>query len=480
MAFQSPLTIKYDANGKPIGLTENNTITVSSVSATTLILEDAVIQNLTAVNSNVTADLDQYSFVLNNLDFTGSPLNVQKVTFYAPSSTLPAIIYTNGTVVSLASDGSSLTITPDSNVTHDNIALHFGNFAGTNGNNIHWQLTTLNSYYINTSGDTMVGTLNAPYLSSIQYADFNLTAAPAANEGRIRWNDDFKTLEVDSAGTDFYRIGQEVSIRIKNDTGSPLTPGTLVYVSGYQGNVPTVALASASSEATSHKGMGMVKTTINDNNRGLMIIKGILSGVNTSGFTEGEILKLDTVPGKYRSGLTTAPSHNEWIGSVVKVGTGTTDGIIFVDIQHGYETNELHDVSRTHASATGQILVWDNTGKYYSPQYQTDQITVNFTNVSANDYKTVGKFKYTHNIERVDTVLAVTGGDPSISWNINIGEDRTVPESNVTGTCSSSTTGDLISPNIDISSNYWVWVTIDSIDAPVKEFTLTLHLRKKE
>lgn len=66
MAFQSPLTIKYDSNGKPIGLTENNTITVSAVSATTLIIEDAVIQTLSAVSSNVTANLDEVAFVLNN------------------------------------------------------------------------------------------------------------------------------------------------------------------------------------------------------------------------------------------------------------------------------------------------------------------------------------------------------------------------------------------------------------------------------
>ena len=468
MPYQFPLTVKYDNNGKPIGLTETNSVSVSAVSATTLLIDEAVIQTLSAVSSNVVANLDDYTFALNTTDFTGSPKTAIKVAFFPVSSVCTApIIYHTGTVVVLANDGSSLTVPAESEVTHDNLNNHLLN------TNIHWHLSTLNSYFINTSGDTMTGTLNAPVLSSVQYADFNLTAAPAATEGRLRWNDDFKTLEVDSAGNDFFRVGQEVSIRIENKTGDPLTPGTVVYVSGYQGNVPTVGLASASSEGKSHRGMGVVKTTINNNNRGLMIVKGVLSGVNTSGFTQGEIVKLDTVPGKYRSGLTTAPSHNEWIGSVVKTGTGTTDGILFVDIQHGYEIHELHDVSRVSA-ADHQTLVWNGTSSIYEPKHIYNTIPFTISDPSSITYKTLFYAKNINAISEINSVIA--GASPSsVGWTLWLASDVTDPEAGTqiaTDTTSSTTIGDTVSGTT--IGEGWVVIAIDNTNGSVSELHISL------
>ena len=515
MAFQSPLTIKYDANGSPIGLTENNTITVSSVSATTLILQDAVIQNLSAVNSNVTADLDQFAFVLNDEDFTGSPLNILKVSFSPPSST-PLSSFNPGSFVTLADDGSSLIVSPESNVTYDNLGLHFGTNVGVYGNDIHWHLSTLNSYFVNTSGDTMTGQLNvptvsattylnlpalgsgdfvalsgdtmtgdlnvpavsAPFISGVDYIQFDTAVESTPAEGRITWDATFKTLIVGTAAGSLFRLGQEVSLRVRNKTGSDLFKGQVVYVSGVQTNLPTIALASASAEASTHKGMGILKQDIPHNQQGLMMLQGKIFDVNTNGFSPGDVLYLGTTPGSYTNVYAQAPNHPELIGAVLDVGT--TDGSILVTVQHGYEINELHNVSRTPASATGQILAWNETGGYYAPQHQTEQITINLTNVSANDYKTVGKFKYSHNIERIDTVLSVTGGDPSINWSVHLGEDRTSAETTVSGNCNDSTVGNTLSTNTNITANHWVWATVDSIDAPVEEFTLTLHLRKTE
>lgn len=475
MPYQFPLTVKYDGNGKPIGLTETNSVSVSAVSATTLIIDDAVISNLSAVSSNITANLDDYAFAIDTVDFTGSPKIVVKVSFFGPNASgVAPVIYNSGTIVTLASDGSSLEINPESEVTHSNLNTHLLGYTGINGNNIHWHLSTLNSYFINTSGDTMTGVLNASGISSVNYIDFNTTAAPAALEGRLRWNDTTKTLEIDSAGSDKFEVGQEVSIRIRNQTGAALDPGTVVYISGYNANIPVVGLASASSEGKSHKGIGVVKTTIADNQRGLMIVKGILSGVNTSGLAAGEIVKLDTVPGKYRSGLTTAPSHNEWIGSVVKVGTGTTDGILFVDIQHGYELHELHDVSRLSAS-DGQILVWNGTSSVYEPKhlYNTQAFTIN--NPSSITYKTLFYAKHMLGIESINSVIA--GASPSsVGWTLYLASDVTDPEAGtllLTDTTNSTTVGDETA-GVALSEG-WVVLAVDNTNGTVSDLHLTIR-----
>jgi hypothetical protein len=471
MTYQFPLTVKYDNNGKPIGLTETNSVSVSSISATTVIVNEAVFDYVSALSSNITADLNDYTFALNIADYSGSPKTPIKVTFSPISPTgIPAIPINPGTILNIAADGSSIEAVPDSFVTYNNLYLHLGSLAGVNGNNIHWHLSTLNSYFVNTSGDTMTGVLNASAISSVDYIDFDTTASPAILEGRIRWNDIAKTLEIGSAGSDLFEVGQELSIRIRNQTGFTLSAGQIVYVSGYSANIPAVALASASSEGTSHKGLGVVKNPIDNNQRGLMIIKGILSGINTSSFTEGQILKLDTTPGKFTSGFTAAPSHNEWIGSVVK---SDTNGILLVDVQHGYEVNELHNVSRTNPSATGQILSWNNSTSIYEPKYNYNTLT--FTIQDPSSISSVPLF-YSKNMNGIEEVHSVIDSASSVSWRFYLTSDASDPESGTllfSETTTSLTTGDTITGTS--LSEGWVVLLINTVDGSVNNLYLTVR-----
>jgi len=475
MPYQFPLTIKYNNDGEPIGFTETNSVSVSAISATTITIDEAVFDYVSAVSSNITPDLNNITVALKLDGYSGSPKSILKAAYYAAATTgFPALPINAGTILNIAADGSSIEAEPDSFVTYLNLFSHLNGNQGVAGNAIHWQLSTLNSYFVNTSGDTMTGVLNVPGISSVDYIDFDTTAAPAISEGRIRWNDTAKTLEIGSAGSDVFEVGQEVSIRIRNQTGATLGAGTVVYVSGYNSNVPVVGLASASSEGKSHRGMGVVKTAIDDQQRGLMIVKGILSGVNTSGFSAGEIVKLDTVPGKYRSGLTTAPSHNEWIGSVVKVGTGTTDGILFVDIQHGYEIHELHDVSRLSAS-DGQTLVWNDTSSIYEHKhiYNTQAFTI--SNPSSVTYKTLFHAKYMRGIESINSFIA--GASPSsVGWTLYLASDVTDPEAGtllLTDTTTSTTVGDETS-GVSLSEG-WVVLAVDNTNGTISDFHLTIR-----
>lgn len=199
--------------------------------------------------------------------------------------------------------------------------------------------------------------------------DTSATSGLDIDEGLLYYDDNTKTLLLRSANQTDLRLGQEVSLRVINNTGTTLNIGTVVYVSGTFATMPAIALASASAEATTHKGMGVLKETLNHGDRGLMMLFGSLTGVDTSLFNVGDILYLGVTPGNLTNLYASAPSHPELIGSVIDVGSS---GTILIHVQHGYEINELHNVSRTPASATGQVLVWDNTGGYYAPGSHND------------------------------------------------------------------------------------------------------------
>jgi hypothetical protein len=203
------------------------------------------------------------------------------------------------------------------------------------------------------------------------------TAAP---ERSIKWSDGEGTLEVGLKGGNVkLAVGQEELALCYNGTGSTLAKGTVVYISGAQGQRPSISKASASSEATSSKTFGIVAEAINNGAEGLVCTSGIVRGVNTSTFTEGQALWLSTTAGLVSSTMPTQPNHSVFIGYCIK--SNANSGQIFVKIQNGYELQELHNVLIT-SPTTGQTLkynsateLWENgsiSGGVFEVFYQAD------------------------------------------------------------------------------------------------------------
>jgi hypothetical protein len=133
---------------------------------------------------------------------------------------------------------------------------------------------------------------------------------------------------------------------VRNTTGATLTKGTIVYISGATGNKPTVSKAIATGDATSAQTFGMCQANIANNSNGYVVCVGDLTGLDTSGLTEGNQLYLSsTTAGTYTTTKQLAPNHLVYIGVVTRAHP--TQGQIEVNIQNGYELYELHDVSIT-------------------------------------------------------------------------------------------------------------------------------------
>lgn len=175
---------------------------------------------------------------------------------------------------------------------------------------------------------------------SVNYIDFNSALAdPSYLEGRVFWNqqDHALSFHTDVSGTSI-QIGQEQVTRIVNKTGSTILNGQVVYVSGAQGNRPTVALAQADS-ISADKTLGVATNDIANNAEGYITLVGLVRDINTSAFTAGDRLWLSaTTAGEFTNVEPSEPNHKVCIGTALN---STTNGMICVRIGHHTTKTEL-------------------------------------------------------------------------------------------------------------------------------------------
>ena len=171
---------------------------------------------------------------------------------------------------------------------------------------------------------------------------------------------------------------------VSNNTGSSISKGKAVYVSGAVGasGKLRVSLASNSTESTSTKTFGITRTVIADGAEGEVVSEGLLQSINTVGANDGDPVWLGT-NGNLLFGLAnkpSAPAHLVFLGIVIRGGQQNT-GSMFVKVQNGFELEELHNVSIT-SPQDGEVLkydsalgLWVNSGEFATTSYVDSAIS---------------------------------------------------------------------------------------------------------
>lgn len=224
----------------------------------------------------------------------------------------------------------------------------------------------LDSYYVNVSGDTMTGNLSVPNLNitsnltSVDNIQFNVSpAAKLTTPGSLSWNDVDGCLDIVMKGGNVtLQVGQESVQRMVNKSGVSVTDGQAVYVFGAQGNRVSFKLANANSEATSKATLGIVTEPISNNQEGFVTTEGLVRGLDTSAWAEGDVVYLAASDGGLTNVPQTWPNHNVIIGYVVR--SHAVVGSIYVKVNNGYEIEELHNVLFT-SLATNDLLKFDGS-----------------------------------------------------------------------------------------------------------------------
>jgi hypothetical protein len=153
------------------------------------------------------------------------------------------------------------------------------------------------------------------------------------------------------------RDAAKVTIICRNNTGSTITKGSIVYVTGATGNHPTIALADKDSENTSSKTLGMVVADILTGADGSVAVNGTVDDLNTAAYAAGTPLYLGD-NGGWTSPMPVSPAHSVFVGWVAI--SNANNGRIILHIQNGYELDELHDVLIT-TPTNGQVLAYESS-----------------------------------------------------------------------------------------------------------------------
>lgn len=171
---------------------------------------------------------------------------------------------------------------------------------------------------------------------------------------------------------------------VRNVDTVTITKGTPVYLFAATGNRPSVKRAQNTSDAFSAKTLGLASENIGVGQTGLVMVQGLLVGIDTSAYAEGDTIYLGATAGSITNVKPYAPNHLVYLGVVVRANQG--QGEIYVRPQNGYELHEIHDVNINHnvPLADKQILVYNASNGLWENRDPSVVILPTLANISGN------------------------------------------------------------------------------------------------
>jgi len=261
--------------------------------------------NLTAADVGALATGDNVSALTNDAGYiTSAPVSSVNTLTGAVNLTAADVgaLATGDNVSALTNDAGYITSAPVSSVNSLTGAVN---------------LTAADVGALATGDNVSALTNDAGYLTSTLSADIIVDADGAYDLG----------TESARLGLTFSDLDGAVTFKASNASGAQITKGQPVYIAGVSGDVPTVALADA--DAAAMPCAGLAAETANSGSAIRIVSFGNLTDVDTSAFSLGDTLYIDTTAGA----LTATPPAGETaklqnIGRVVRVHA--TSGIIKV------------------------------------------------------------------------------------------------------------------------------------------------------
>src|SRR6056300_1039031 len=205
-----------------------------------------------------------------------------------------------------------------------------------------------------------------------------------------------QAIITDGAGTlSFSAVsdGQTVKIECKNSSGSTITKGTPVYVTGTVGSSFRVEVAPAdASNSAKMPAVGVLETDLAHNGEGYAVTGGLLKNLTTDPIDSTNTASNDTIYVKAGGGLTmTKPTGTNLIQNIGKVGRVNSSNAGSIVVSSILRTNDLPNIAQNNiwlgnassvptatshtvgnisdvtlsSLSDGQALVWDNTSSYW-------------------------------------------------------------------------------------------------------------------
>lgn len=206
-------------------------------------------------------------------------------------------------------------------------------------------------------------------------------------EGALSWNSTDWTLDLGMNGWDItMQLGQEMFIKVRNQSGATITNGKVVYFSGRLWNRPLISLARSDVDATSRVAWVLTEDIASPADWFITTVWYVRqiktdytgSGIWGTTWVEWDLLYVSkTDAGVITNVEPSVPHHSDIIGTV---GIVWWVGIwsILINLERHKTLEWLSDINGTPLTTTGQFPVWNQSSGYFD-----------FTS-NINDYTKIG------------------------------------------------------------------------------------------
>jgi len=196
--------------------------------------------------------------------------------------------------------------------------------------------TNIESFQISKDGNDSFKDLNLNDNNIINLKNSDYTVGlpnPSHKEGRVFYDDTNKSLAYYNDESNVtMQVGQELWMRVYNNSGSDIGDGKAVTVVGVDANgVPEIDLSIASEEIKALNTIGATTHTIEDGTFGYVTTQGFIHGLNTTLLQAGSLMYLsDTELGGFTTVKPESPSYEVKMGGVAK--SDAIDGLLYIEM----------------------------------------------------------------------------------------------------------------------------------------------------
>lgn len=236
------------------------------------------------------------------------------------------------------------TVTKPSNYTNKDIKAYL--LVDTVNNVMYSYIASKGGWQFNNS-DTVI--INNNFAQPVDSLFFKTSVATNnVDTAKMRWDSDLGTVVLGMYDQVPNELGFKNFWLVKNQTGSTITKGSIVYANGTVGASGRITVAKfiANGSIESKYVLGITAHDLTDGEDGYVISYGKIRQVNTDTFAAGAILyPSPTTAGVWTDVEPVAPNIDMPIGFCIN--SSLNNGTIAIRVASGYKLHELHDVSIT-------------------------------------------------------------------------------------------------------------------------------------